>query len=272
MGIAARLGTSASKAMARGPKKHMKRLAAPKHWMLDKMGGTWAPKPAAGPHKSRECLPLILLLRNRLNYALTAREVRMILAERKVRVDGKVRTEPRFPAGFMDVITIADTNEQFRLLYNVKGRFHVHRISNEEAAYKLGLVKRVELGAKGVPRLVTHDGRTFRYPNPDIKVRDTVKIDLHTGKIVDFVKFDLGNLCMLIGGKNLGRIGVIERREKHHGSYEIVHVKDAAGNVFATRAQNVFVIGKGFTSLVSVPKNKGVKLSILEVRERKAQK
>ena len=60
----------------------------------------------------------------------------MILAERKVRVDGKVRTEPRFPAGFMDVITIADTNEQFRLLYNVKGRFHVHRISNEEAAVR----------------------------------------------------------------------------------------------------------------------------------------
>lgn len=25
-----------------------------------------APKPSAGPHKTRECLPLILLLRNRL--------------------------------------------------------------------------------------------------------------------------------------------------------------------------------------------------------------
>lgn len=27
----------------RGPKKHLKRLAAPKGWMLDKMGGTYAP-------------------------------------------------------------------------------------------------------------------------------------------------------------------------------------------------------------------------------------
>ena len=25
----------------RGPKKHLKRLNAPKHWMLDKMGGTF---------------------------------------------------------------------------------------------------------------------------------------------------------------------------------------------------------------------------------------
>lgn len=30
-----------STTMARGPKKHMKRLNAPKHWMLDKLGGTW---------------------------------------------------------------------------------------------------------------------------------------------------------------------------------------------------------------------------------------
>merc|ERR1712057_48586 len=53
--------------MARGPKRHMKRLNAPKHWMLDKMGGTWAPRPSTGPHKLRECLPLGLILRNRLN-------------------------------------------------------------------------------------------------------------------------------------------------------------------------------------------------------------
>ena len=25
----------------RGPKKHLKRLNAPSHWMLDKMGGAW---------------------------------------------------------------------------------------------------------------------------------------------------------------------------------------------------------------------------------------
>ena len=35
-------------AMARGPKKHMKRLRAPKHWMLGKLGGT-AQLPALVP-------------------------------------------------------------------------------------------------------------------------------------------------------------------------------------------------------------------------------
>lgn len=36
----------------------MSRLAAPKAWMLDKLGGAYAPKPSPGPHKQRECLPL----------------------------------------------------------------------------------------------------------------------------------------------------------------------------------------------------------------------
>uniref|UniRef100_A0A7N0TPS7 Small ribosomal subunit protein eS4 N-terminal domain-containing protein n=1 Tax=Kalanchoe fedtschenkoi TaxID=63787 RepID=A0A7N0TPS7_KALFE len=89
--------------MARGLKKHLKRLNAPKHWMLNKLGGAFAPKPSSGPHKSRECLPLILILRIRLKYALNYREVISILMQRHVLVDGKVRIDNTYPAGFMDV-------------------------------------------------------------------------------------------------------------------------------------------------------------------------
>jgi len=92
--------------MARGPKKHLKRLAAPKHWMLDKLTGKYAPRPSSGPHKLRECLPLVVFLRNRLKYALTKREVQSILMQRLVKVDNKVRTYTTYPAGFMDVISI----------------------------------------------------------------------------------------------------------------------------------------------------------------------
>jgi small subunit ribosomal protein S4e len=83
------------------PKKHQKRLSAPKHWMLAKMGGIWAPKPSTGPHKERECLPLSIILRNRLKYALTRKESMQIVMQRLVKVDGKVRTDLNYPAGFM---------------------------------------------------------------------------------------------------------------------------------------------------------------------------
>ena len=53
-----------------------------------------------------------------------------------------MRTDATYPAGFMDVIEIEKTGEQFRLVYDVKGRFVVHRISPEEASYKLAKVGR----------------------------------------------------------------------------------------------------------------------------------
>jgi small subunit ribosomal protein S4e len=255
--------------MPRNPKKHLKRLNAPKHWMLGKLGGTFAPKPSAGPHKARECLPLILILRNRLKYALNGREVSFIVKNRNIKIDGKVRTDATYPAGFQDVITIDKTGEFFRLIFNIKGRYITQPITAEEAKFKLGKVRRAQVGQKNIPFVVTHDGRTIRFPDPLIEVHDTVKIDLATGKITDFVKFDTGNLAMITGGRNLGRIGIIERREKHPGSTEIVHLKDAIGHAFATRIGNVFVIGKGNTSLITIPKNKGVRQTILEEKARR---
>jgi len=258
--------------MGRGPKKHLKRISAPRHWLLDKLGGVFAPKPSAGPHKSRECIPLAILIRNRLKYALNAREIKMVLMQRHVKVDGKVRTDPKYPAGFQDIITIEKTNEYFRLLYDVKGRFIIQRITAPEAKYKLCKIKRQEMGQKGIPYIVTHDGRTIRYAHPSVKVNDTIKLNLETGKIEEFVKFELGNIVMITGGRNTGRVGVIVHKEKHLGSFEIVHVKDAAGQHFATRVGNVFVIGKGVKSLVSLPRNKGIKRTPLEVAELIAKK
>lgn len=58
--------------------------------------------------------------------------------------------------------------------------------------YKLCKVRKIFVGTKGIPHLVTHDARTIRYPDPLIKVNDTIQIDLETGKITDFIKFDTG--------------------------------------------------------------------------------
>jgi small subunit ribosomal protein S4e len=268
--------------MARGPKKHLKRLNAPSHWMLDKLGGVWAPRPSTGPHKLRECLPLALILRNRLKYALTRREIVMIAARKLVQVDGKTRTDMNYPAGFQDVVSIEKTAENFRLLYDTKGRYTLHRISKDEAQYKLCRVVKVAKGKKAtigrnplatkqaaaIPYITTHDGRTIRYADPLIKVHDTVKVDLKTGKTVGHLKFDLGNLCMVTRGKNTGRIGVMTRKEKHPGSFDIIHVKDRRNHEFSTRLANVFVIGQGNSPWISLPRGKGIKLSIAEEREK----
>jgi len=250
--------------------------------MLNKLGGTWAPRPSQGPHKLRECLPLTLILRNRLKYALTRQEVMMIVMRRLVKVDHKIRNDVNYPAGFMDVISLDKTDEFYRLLFDVKGRFVLHRISKEEANFKLVRVQQVSTGSKAmigrnpfhacqagtVPYVVTHDGRTVKYPDPNVKNNDTVKLDLTTGKIVDFMKFEVGNSCMVTRGANAGRVGVMTHIERHPGSFDIVHLADKRGTAFATRGMNVFVIGEGTKAAISLPRGKGIKLSIIEARDK----
>ena len=91
--------------------------------------------------------------------------------------------------------------------------------------FKLCRVKSIRVGPNKIPYLYTDDGRTINYPNPAIQLNDTVKIDLQTGKIIDFFpseagiiiifillfskkKKNIGNLVYITGGNNIGRVGV----------------------------------------------------------------
>merc|ERR1712228_234518 len=188
------------------------------------------------------------------------------------KVDGKIRTEHTYPAGFMDVVSIEKTKQNFRLMYDTKGRFVVHAITAEEASYKLLHVKAVEKGPKGVTHCITHDGRTVRFPHPDVKAHDTVRYSLETNEIVDYLKFEQGNLCMVMSGNSVGRVGTLAHFENHPGSFNIVHLKDSAGHHFATRLQNVMVIGQGSKPWVSLPKGDGIKKSIMEDRRARMEK
>jgi len=57
------------------------------------MGGNFAPRPSTGAHGLRECLPLILILRNRLRYALNYKEAKSIATQRFIEVDHRIRTD-----------------------------------------------------------------------------------------------------------------------------------------------------------------------------------
>ncbi|RVW76516.1 40S ribosomal protein S4 [Vitis vinifera] len=217
--------------MARGLKKHLKRLNAPKHWMLDKLGGTQA---IVWTNKSRECLPLILILRNRLKYALTYREM-LYPFPRQMRTS----------VSYMTQRADSDSNS----------------IRDEEAKFKLCKVKGVQFGQKGIPYLNTYDGRTIRYPDPLIKANDTVKLDLESNKIVDFIKFDVGNVVMVTGGRTEAELESSRAGRSIRGPLKTIHVQDATGHEFATRLGNVFTIGKGTKPWVTLPKGKGIKLS-----------
>jgi small subunit ribosomal protein S4e len=236
--------------------------------MLDKLGGKYASRPSQGPHKRRECIPLSILLRNRLRYALCGKDVFSIVRDKEgmIKIDNRIRRDPRFPLGIMDVLSIEKTGEHFRILYDVKGRYQAHKIDAKEAQFKLCKVLRKSMGPNKIPYIVTHDGRTIRYPHPEIKKYDTIKLNLETGEVDGLIKFENGASVLTVGGNNIGRVGTLQHVEKHPGSFDIAHIKDANGHAFATRVGNIFSIGEGKKPVISLLPKKGIKLTPLEER------
>ena len=63
---------------------------------------------------------------------------------------------------------------------------------------------------------------------------------------VELVVIDLHVVClfplqvMVTGGRNTGRIGTIVNRERHPGSFDIVHIKDAVGHEVCIRIGSVY--------------------------------
>lgn len=88
-------------------------------------------------------------------------------------------------------------------------------------------------------------------------------------EISSVIKFVNGATVYLTGGNNIGRIGILQSIEKHPGSFDIAHIKDANGNTFATRVSNIFVIGDGKSPAISLPKGEGIKLTLIEERDLK---
>ena len=93
-----------------------------------------------------------------------------------------------------------------------------------------------------------------------------MKVDLSTGKIVEFVANKVGSLVVVTKGANTGRIGTLVKKDKHPGSFDIATIEDAEKNSFATRMGNVFVVAPTSdfkTALVSLPSSRGVKRTIV---------
>lgn len=83
------------------------------------------------------------------------------------------------------------------------------------------------------------------------------------------IKFINGATVYLTGGNNIGRVGILQSVERHPGSFDIAHIKDANGNSFATRVGNIFVIGDSKSPAISLPKGEGLKLTLIEERDAK---
>ncbi len=240
--------------MARmGGRRHLKALAAPRFWPILRKEYKWAVKPSPGPHPINRCFPLLIIVRDILGYAKTAREARKLIAEGHFRVDGKIRRNYKYPVGLMDVLEIVDTGETYRVIPVPVKVLGLIRIDREEAGFKLSRIENKTTVKGGHIQLNLHDGRNIivRISDPTNPVEDvyktlgTLKISIPGQNILDYVPLKEGVLAIISGGRNVGRVGRIVSIHKGIRRYRsIVTLEDKHGNKFQTSLTYVFPIGR----------------------------
>jgi len=220
--------------------KHMKRLVAPKSWGITRKTNTWVAKPRAGPHPVEASVPLLVVLRDMLELCDNAREATHILSTRGVLVDGRIITDSKFPIGFMDVVTISKTGNNYRMCLDIHGRLRLTAITPEEAKVKLARIENKVVLPKGKFQINLHDGRNIILPKNQYKTGDVLKIELPTQKILKQIPLKEGSLAILIAGSHPGSLVTVQSFEIKRGSSQnIVGFKEG----FATVWDHVFVVG-----------------------------
>ena len=233
----------------KGGAGHLKRLAAPEYWPVHRKEAPWAPKPNPGAHKSSMCLPLELIVRDELRLARNRREASKVLANGKVKVDGRARIERNYPTGLMDVVEFTDANLAYRVL-PVKGKgLGIVRITKEEAKFKLCKILRKTTAPGKHVQYGTHDGRSItplagEGETSNYSTNDTLRISIPTQRVLNHIKFDKGNCAIVTAGRNLGRSGkIIELQPGTATRPAMVRIEDNSGNKFDTMLDYTFVVG-----------------------------
>src|SRR3989338_7200365 len=117
--------------------EHLKSYFAPKSWKVKKKYVKFISKPNPGPHSIEMSLPLNVIIRDILGYAKILREVKFILKNKNVTVDGIRRRDPRFPVGLFDVLSFSETGEHFRVVINTEGKIDLVKIDKQESGHKI---------------------------------------------------------------------------------------------------------------------------------------
>ncbi len=230
---------------------HNKRYDSPTDkWGIPTKESFWSPKPSAGPHPAERSVPLVVVLRDILEYTETSKEAERVLAERKVEVDGKVRTDKNRPVGLMDVISLPELSEYFRVLFDQQGKVRILPIETSQAEWKLTRVQDKQTLKGGVTQFNLHDGSNIRDEDANkYDTKDVLKLQLPSRKVLDSYDFEEGKMALVTGGKHIGELGTIEEYEIVKGSKpNFVHFESG----ITTVEKYAFVVGED-TPVIEIP-------------------
>ena len=227
-----------------GNNQHLKRHAAPIAWPIKRKNITFITKPNPGSHQSRYVIPVVVMLRDVLRVAETAKEVKLIVHNKEVLVNGKKIVDVKSPVGLFDIFEIKDTKEKYVVLFDTFGKIKL--VPTKDDILYLKVASKTQLAGKkfqigfmnGFSTLV--DKKTF----DAIKVEDTATFDVTKKKIAKILPLKEKAQIYIYDGKFIGQFAEVKGFELYKGlAKDLVQIQ-INGNVHTTAKAYCFVVGE----------------------------
>jgi len=226
----------------KGGSSHMKKIASPRYVPVARKGEVWITKPAPGPHRLGSSMALGVVLRDFIKIADSMREVKKILMEGNVLVDGKVVRDKKFPVGLMDVLSIPKMKKDYWVGVDTKGRFKLVEVGAEKSKFKLCRIEGKNSIRGGTFQLALHDGRTS-VGGKEFRIGDTVKLSVPEQKIISVMKLEPNANCIITSGKHSGELAAVDELYHKKGARRAEAKLHSDSESFITVRNYLFVVG-----------------------------
>ncbi|MBN2881672.1 30S ribosomal protein S4e [Candidatus Woesearchaeota archaeon] len=219
-------------------KFHLKRLSVPKTWQIGKKAAKFAVRPNGSGHVLSQGIPIVNVFRDLLKIADNTREVRYMLFNKNVLVDGRKIKSHKFLVGLFDVISLPDYDINYRMILTDKNKIDVTEIDKKEVGIKLKTVVKKTVIAGGKIQLNFNDGSNII---SDVKcaVGDSVLFEIGTKNIKEVLPVAEGAPVVLLEGQYAGKQGTIEKVAENTSVF--VKLDDKS---YETSKDKLFVLGK----------------------------
>lgn len=212
---------------------HIKRKTIPKFWPIARTGNKYLAVPS---HNKNEALPLVIVMRELLGLVKTKKELKKVLNEKKILVNGKIVMETNYPVSLFDSVAIPSINKYFRVVLVAK-KLSLAPIAEKEINTGLFKVINKILVAKGKTQLNLSNGRNI-ITSEKIQVGNFVAVDNIKNKIIKMIPLEKDTKVIVIKGKHMGESGKIKEIVKE-GQNNIAKIKADKGEI-STEINNLF--------------------------------
>jgi len=226
---------------------HLKRLNAPDSWHIAKKTTKFVTKTAPGPHNAN-AMPIAVWLRDHMGFARNLKEVKQILNQNDVIINGRPCRDPKMGIGLFDIVSLPKINKFYRILRDKNGHHVSIEIDADAAKTRLCKVKNKTIIPSGKIQLNMRDGANLLADNT-FKPGDSIVLSLEPEtrfNIVDHFPFAVGNMAMVIGGRHSGKVARIIDIIKMHGSVpnKIILDDETTKTRFDTISPYIYIVGK----------------------------